>query len=117
MKGKKKEKKSNASKDNKKTEKKLIKRVNVKEALPFSFDKEKNMFVKKDGSYIQMVCITGTNLFGFKETDKASFINAFSLVFSNTIGKGQIYSYEISADVDGYIEDYQFFMDSLDLTN
>lgn len=74
------------------------------------------MFVSKDGEYIMMVRTIGTNLFGFKESDKLSFVNALSHVFNRSIGEGQIYSYQIGADVDGYVSDFQYFKDNLDLS-
>lgn len=98
------------------TKKEKLKRIDISNAIPFTFDKEKNMFVSKDGEYIMMVRTIGTNLFGFKESDKLSFVNALSHVFNRSIGEGQIYSYQIGADVDGYVSDFQYFKDNLDLS-
>ena len=64
------------------TKKEKLKRVDISNAIPFTFDKEKKMFVSKDGEYIMMVRTIGTNLFGFKESDKLSFVNALSHVFN-----------------------------------
>lgn len=117
----KKEKKAKAKKEsnNKKTDEKKkdkLKRIDVGSALPFSFDKEKKLFVDNDGNYLMMVRTIGTNLFGFKESDKYAYVNALSHVFNQSIGKGQIYSYQIGADVDGYVADFQYFKDTLDLS-
>ena len=98
------------------TKKEKLKRIDISNAIPFTFDKEKNMFVSKDDEYIMMVRTIGTNLFGFKESDKLSFVNALSHVFNRSIGEGQIYSYQIGADVDGYVSDFQYFKDNLDLS-
>ena len=93
-----------------------LQRVDIKQAIPFTYDKDKKMFKDLDGNYISMVRTMGTNLFGFKETDKYAFVNALSQVFNRSIGEGQIYSYQIGANVDGYVRDFQYFKDDLDLT-
>lgn len=104
-------------KNTKSTNNKKMSAVNIKEVLPFTYDNEKQTFVDNDGNYLMMIRIAGTNLFCFKEQDKFSYINAFSQIFNNKVGAGQIYSYQVSADVDGYVEDYQYFIDQLDLSN
>lgn len=103
--------------DSAKKEEIRLKRINISEAVPFTFDDEKKMFVDKEGNYLMMVRTIGTNLFGFKESDQYSYVNALSNVFNKSIGAGQIYSYQIGADVDGYVADFQFFKDQLNLTN
>ena len=109
----------NAKKEKKKTKKKQpkIDRFDIKEAIPFTYDEEKNMFKDLDGNYIMMVRTAGTNIFGFKDNDQYAFIRAFSRIFNNSIGAGQIYSYMIGADVDGYVADFQYFKDNLNLSN
>ena len=94
-----------------------LKRFHIKEAIPFSFDSEKKMFIDNNGNYLMMVRTYGTNLFGFKDADKYAFVNALSKIFNNSVGRGQIYCYQIGADVDGYVSDFQYFKDQLDLSN
>ncbi len=100
-----------------KAKRERLKRINIKEAIPFTFDSEKKMFLDKDGNYIMMVRTIGTNLFGFKEADKFTFVNALSKIFNRSIGRGQIYSCQVGADVDGYVADFQYFKDNLNLSN
>ncbi len=38
-------------------------------------------------------------------------------MFNNSIGAGQIFSYMVGADVDGYVADFQYFKDNLNLSN
>lgn len=92
-----------------------IERFDMKNALPFTFDEEKHLFVDNEGKYMKMVRTHGTNLFGFKEVDQYSYVRALTNIFTPSIGAGQIFSYQVSADIDGYVEDFQFFMDRLDL--
>ena len=91
--------------------------AHIRNAIPVSFDNETNLFVDEKGHYIKMVRVQGINLFGFKKEDQDSYINALRGIFSNTIGKAQIYSYEVPADVDGYAEDYEYAKQQLNLTN
>lgn len=114
---KKEKKKKKTSSQKQETSKKLdkLKRIDIKNVIPFHFDDEKKLFVDNDGNYLMMVRTIGTNLFGFKESDKYAFVNALSRVFNHSIGKGQIYSYQIGADVDSYVADFQYFKDNLDL--
>ena len=101
---------------NKKDKLDKLKRVDIKQIVPFTYDKDKKLFKDNDGNYLMMVRTIGTNLFGFKEADKYAFVNALTSVFNRSIGSGQIYSYQIGADVDGYVNDFQSFKDNLDLT-
>ncbi|MCF0229004.1 MAG: hypothetical protein HUJ76_04850 [Parasporobacterium sp.] len=94
-----------------------LKRVDVSSIIPFSFDSEKMMFVDDDGNYIMMVRTVGTNLFQFKDDAKMSYLNGYKHVFSRSIGNGQIFSFQVGADVDKYIRDYQYFIDGLDRRN
>lgn len=57
----------------------------------------------------------GTNLFGLKEEDQNVYMNAFASIFNSNTGSGQIYSYEVPADVDGYINDYNYLKSQLDV--
>ena len=112
-----KKKEVNKKKTKQKSDLPKIKRINIKEAIPFTFDAEKKMFIDNNGNYLMMVRTYGTNLFGFKDADKYAFVNALSKIFNNSIGRGQIYSYQVGADVDGYVNDFQYFKDQLDLSN
>ena len=115
-----KEKVKKSDKTNNKTNHKRrdkIKRISISEALPFTYDRSNNMFKDYDGNFIGMVRVHGINLFGFKESDKEMYIRAFSNIFNSSIKNGQIFSYQIGADVDGYVEDFQYFKESLDLSD
>lgn len=89
----------------------------IKEAIPVNWDESKKCFIDKNKNYIRMLKTTGTNLFGLKEEDQLIYMNAFSYIFNSNIGEGQIYSYEVPADVDQYIEDYQNLKNNLDIQN
>lgn len=108
-------KKKKETKSNKKDEKINFKRIDIHQAIPIEYDEERKMFKDRDGNYIMMVRTIGTNLFGFNDSDKLAYINAFSRVFNKSIGEGQIYSYMIGADVDSYVADFQYFKDNLNM--
>ena len=108
---------SKMEKKKKKKKQPKIDRFDIRDAIPFTYDEEKNMFKDLDGNYIMMVRTAGTNIFGFKDNDQYAFIRAFSRIFNNSIGAGQIYSYMVGADVDGYVADFQYFKDNLNLSN
>lgn len=110
-------KRTKKKKKQKKEELGKIDRLDIRKALPFTYDDEKHMFKDLDGNYIMMVRTYGTNIFGFKDSDKQSYVNAYSRIFNRSIGAGQIYSYMIGADVDAYVADFQYFKDDLDLTD
>ena len=103
--------------DNKKTEKNKVKTAHVKDAIPVSWDENKGCFKDMDDNYILMMKTTGTNLFGLKEEDQISYMNAFSDIFNSTVSSGQLYSYEVPADVDQYINDYSIMKSRLDINN
>src|SRR5699024_6390417 len=92
------------NKTNKKNSNNNKKIRHIKDAIPANWDESKKCFIDKNKNYIRMLKTTGTNLFGFKEEDQLIYMNAFSYIFNSNIGEGQIYSYEIPADVDQYIE-------------
>lgn len=108
-------KKKKNQKDTPKSEKINLKKIDIHNIIPFAHDDEKHMFKDKDGNYLMMVRTVGTNLFGFKDSDKMAYINAFSRVFNRSIGEGQLYSYMIGADVDSYVADFQYFKDNLNM--
>lgn len=81
--------------------------VHISNGLPFSFDKETNLFKTNDDEYIKMIKISGINLFGMKEDDQQLRMVTFQKMFNPLLKMGQIYSYEIPADVDAYILDYE----------
>lgn len=64
-----------------------------------------------------MLKTAGTNLFGLKEQDQIIYMNAFSNIFNNNIGEGQIYTYEVPANVEGYVKDYDYLKSNLDIIN
>ena len=105
------------NKTNKKNSNNNKKIRHIKDAIPVNWDESKKCFIDKNKNYIRMLKTTGTNLFGFKEEDQLIYMNAFSYIFNSNIGEGQIYSYEIPADVDQYIEDYENLKNNLDIQN
>ena len=107
--------KTDIPKKEKKKELEKIQKIDIKQAIPFEYDEERKLFKDKDGNYIMMVRTIGTNLFGFKDSDKFAYVNAFSRIFNRSIGEGQIYSYMIGADVDSYVADFQYFKDNLNM--
>lgn len=84
--------------------------------MPFTWDDEKHLFVDNAGNYIRMVQTNGTNLFGFKQADQESYMYALQNVFSQMVGRGQIFSYEVGADVDGYVNDIEYKKSTLNVT-
>lgn len=105
------------NKTNKKNSNNNKKIRHIKDAIPVNWDESKKCFIDKNKNYIRMLKTTGTNLFGLKEEDQLIYMNAFSYIFNSNIGEGQIYSYEIPADVDQYIEDYENLKNNLDIQN
>lgn len=100
-----------------KKEKKATSVKHIKEAIPVEWNESKGCFIDKEKNYIKMLKTTGTNLFGLKEEDQLIYMNAFSYIFNSSIGSGQIYSYEVPADVDRYISDYENLKNKLDIDN
>lgn len=87
----------------------------ISNAIPVHFDNEHQCFIDDDGCYIGMLKTAGTNLFGFKQSDQQAYCVAFSNMFSASVGAGQIYSYEVPADVDGYVKDYDVLKRNLNV--
>ena len=105
------------SKIKKQKSQKNKKSLHIKEAIPIDFDSSTGCFVDRQGNYIRMMKTSGTNLFGLKEQDQIAYMNAFSYIFNPVIGEGQIYSFDIPADVDGYIQNYANMKARLDFIN
>lgn len=87
----------------------------ISNALPFSFDEESQLFFTNDNEYIKMIRVQGLNLYGMKQDDQELRMLTLKRLFNPTIRVGQIYSYEIPANVDSYIRDYEHFKNELDL--
>lgn len=87
----------------------------ISEAVSINWDEEKQCFKDKNNKYIGMLKTFGTNLFGLKEEDQMVYMNAFSFIFNSNIGEGQIYTYEVPANVDGYVNDYNYFKSQLNV--
>ena len=85
--------------------------------MPFSFDNQYQCFIDHDGNYIQHIRIQGINLYGFKTEDQDVFMSAFKMIFNESVGDGQIYSFEIPADVDAYVDDYEYMKNQLNIKN
>lgn len=96
---------------------KKSKKIHIKEAIPIDFDTDTGLFVDSNGNYIKMMKTSGTNLFGLKEQDQITYMNAFSYIFNPVVGAGQIYTYDVPADVDGYVKNYANFKAKLDFIN
>lgn len=115
MLAKKSKKKDTKQKERKKENNKKKKTRHISEAVSINWDEEKQCFIDKDKKYIGMLKTSGTNLFGLKEEDQMVYMNAFSFIFNSNIGDGQIYTYEVPANVDGYINDYNYFKSQLNI--
>lgn len=87
----------------------------ISKGLPFVFDKEVQLFKTNDDEYIQMLRISGINLFGLKDDDQELRMHSLQKLFNPLVKSGQIYSYEIPADVEGYINDYRFCQNRLNI--
>ncbi|MDH6367394.1 MULTISPECIES: hypothetical protein [unclassified Breznakia] len=109
MKKERKNKKAQRNKTNKKGS-------HTSDLFPFSWDASKELFVDNDGHYIQMVQTNGTNLFGFNRNDQESYMMALQSCFSSQTGYGQIFSFDVGANVDGYIEDYEYFKNCINVS-
>ena len=106
--------KSSTSKQRKKESEKL-KLYPIKNALPFAYDSKENLFKTVDDEYIKMIRINGINLFGMKNDDQEMRMIALRNLFNPIIRSGQIYAYEVPADVDAYVDDYENMKSSLEL--
>ena len=115
MLAKKSKKKDTKQKERKKENNKKKKTKHISEAVSINWNEEQQCFVDKDNKYIGMLKTTGTNLFGLKEEDQMVYMNAFSFIFNSNIGEGQIYTYEVPANVDGYVNDYNYFKSQLNI--
>lgn len=91
--------------------------VHISDGLPFSFDQDTHLFKTDDNEYIKMIGISGINLFGMKEDDQRLRMMTLQKIFNPLLKIGQIYSYEIPADVEGYISDYENMENDLNLIN
>ncbi len=87
----------------------------IKYAIPVTWNEDRQCFIDNEEHFILMAKTDGTNLFGLKEDDQNVYMNAFASIFNSNTGSGQIYSYEVPADVDGYINDYNYLKSQLDV--
>jgi GTPase SAR1 family protein len=114
---KKKKEKNKAKNENKKNESRNTKKVaHIKEAIPARWSDEYQCFIDNDDNFILMAKVLGTNIWGMKENDQYAYLNAFSTIFLQSINSGMIYSYEVPADVEGYINDCEVLKNTLNVT-
>lgn len=114
---KKKKEKNKAKNENKKNESRNTKKVaHIKEAIPARWSDEYQCFIDNDDNFILMAKVLGTNIWGMKENDQYAYLNAFSTIFLQSVNSGMIYSYEVPADVEGYINDCEVLKNTLNVT-
>lgn len=114
---KKKKEKNKAKNENKKNESRNTKKVaHIKEAIPARWSDEYQCFIDNDDNFILMAKVLGTNIWGMKENDQYAYLNALSTIFLQSINSGMIYSYEVPADVEGYINDCEVLKNTLNVT-
>lgn len=112
---KKKEKNQNSKKQN--TAQRNTKKVtHIKDAIPVKWSEEYQCFIDSNDNFILMAKTLGTNIWGLKQTDQFAYLNAFASIFQQNIHSGMIYSYEVPADVEGYIHDYEVLKNTLNVT-
>ena len=101
---------------NKHIAKKIKSHKTIRDSFPFSYDYEKALFFIKDTSeYIKMIQLSAVNIFGLSKDDQYDYISAFQHIF--TARCGQIFSYEIGADIDGYLDEIDDLQSMIDYTN
>lgn len=104
-----------AKKQKKQTKETTGRTRHIKYAIPVTWNEDRQCFIDNEEHFILMAKTDGTNLFGLKEEDQNVYMNAFASIFNSNTGSGQIYSYEVPADVDGYINDYNYLKSQLDV--
>lgn len=62
-----------------------------------------------------MIQLSAVNIFGLSRDDQYDYISAFQHIF--TARCGQIFSYEIGADIDGYLDEIDDLQSMIDYTN
>lgn len=101
---------------NKQIAKKIKSHKTIRDSFPFSYDYDKALFFIKDTSeYIKMIQLSAVNIFGLSKDDQYDYISAFQHIF--TARCGQIFSYEIGADIDGYLDDIDDLQSMIDYTD
>lgn len=91
--------------------------VLVQKIFPIGFDEDEQTFIDKEGNYLGMLKVSGTNIFGFDEGEIRNYINNYQNCFSRLVGDFQLYSYQVSADIDEYMDVIEYNKKQLDPTN
>ena len=113
---KKKEKNQNKQQNKKPAPRDTKKVSHIKDAIPVKWSEEYQCFVDNNDNFILMAKVTGTNIWGLNQKDQFAYLNAYATIFQQNIHSGMIYSYEVPADVEGYIHDYEVLKNTLNVT-
>ena len=113
---KKKEKNQNKQQNKKPAPRDTKKVSHIKDAIPVKWSEEYQCFVDNNDNFILMAKVTGTNIWGLNQKDQFAYLNAYATIFQQNIHAGMIYSYEVPADVEGYIHDYEVLKNTLNVT-
>ena len=108
------EKKENQKKN--KIKKNTKKIAHIKDAIPAAWSDEYQCFIDDEGNFILMAKVQGINIWGLNQNDLYTYLNAFAAIFLQNIKSGMIYSYEVPADVEGYIRDHEILKNTLNIT-
>lgn len=113
---KKKEKNQNKQQNKKPSPRDTKKVSHIKDAIPAKWSEEYQCFVDNNDNFILMAKVTGTNIWGMNQKDQFAYLNAYATIFQQNIHAGMIYSYEVPADVEGYIHDCEVLKNTLNVT-
>lgn len=91
--------------------------VLIQKIFPIGFDEYEQAFIDKEGNYLGMLKISGTNIFSFNAGETQTYINNYQNCFSRLVGDFQLYSYQVSADIDEYMDVIEFNKRQLDSVN
>lgn len=108
------EKKENQKKN--KIKKNTKKIAHIKDAIPATWSDEYQCFIDDEDNFILMAKVQGINIWGLNQNDLYTYLNAFAAIFLQNIKSGMIYSYEVPADVEGYIRDHEILKNTLNIT-
>lgn len=113
---KKKEKNQNKQQNKKPSPRDTKKVSHIKDAIPAKWSEEYQCFVDNNDNFILMAKVTGTNIWGMNQKDQFAYLNAYATIFQQNIHAGMIYSYEVPADVEGYVHDCEVLKNTLNVT-
>ena len=90
--------------------------AHIKDAIPVTWNEEYQCFIDNEDNFIMMAKVQGINIWGLNQNDLYTYLNAFAAIFLQNIHSGMIYSYEVPADVEGYINDHDVLKNTLNIT-